>query len=211
MNPQPLPTPELPPFCTAGSDGHPDGPATGTPESVALAAWELLTRARVSRSKGSGRMSLLARYRAEDTPLSTERIVWIALHPFEGAGERWSCRRALRAAMTDDELTAAIVQEMGGPAEEPDEMSTLGFWKGTVGFHFDHRGPSVHITETVPGCAGEEPRRRSRRIGKAALLRSARKLLAVDHAAGPTPPHRQATVRNGASAPASQGEQLSLL
>jgi hypothetical protein len=201
MNPDPTPAGDLPPFCTLGSDHLPDGPAGGTAESVALAAWEVLTGSRVPRSKGSGRMSLLARYRAEEIPLTTERVVWIALHAFEGADERWSCRRARTPTMTDAELEAAIVQEMGGPAEEPDEMSTFGFWQGPVGFHFDYRGPSILITDATPAAAGEERRNRTRRLSRAALLRAARKLLSFD----PSP------IRSHGPTTADPGEQLNLL
>lgn len=170
--------PVLPPFCTLGPDLLPQAPPPGTPESEALAAWEVLTGERVARSTGSGRMSLLGRYRSEPGELDRERILWIALHPFEGAEERWSCRRARWPAMSDAQLAAAIVQEMGGPAEEPDEMTTLGFWRGDVGFYFDCRGPSLVITEL--GKA-------ERRIGRAALLAAARRLLGVPPGAGAVP------------------------
>jgi hypothetical protein len=146
-----------------------------------------MTGARVSRSAGSGRMSLLGRYRGEGGDLDRERILWIALHPFEGAEERWACRRAHWPAMSDAQLAAAIVQEMGGPAGEPDEMTTLGFWRGNVGFHFDSRGPSLVITE-LPGP-------RQRRIGRAALLAEARRLLGVRPGTG-TPPETPATDGN---------------
>lgn len=198
----------LPPFCTTGTDSLPDGPAPGTAESVALAAWEVLTGARVARSTGSGRMSLLGRHRAAGVELTTERVLWIALHPFEGADERWACRRARGAAMSDQELLAAVVQEMGGPAEDPDEMTTLGFWSGAVGFHFDCRGPSVEITG-LQG-AGGPAHSRKRRIGRSALLRAARGILSIDSSASTERPgaHRHS---NGPAPSALPTEQLSLL
>ncbi|HST60471.1 MAG TPA: hypothetical protein VLK84_17355, partial [Longimicrobium sp.] len=182
--------------------------APGTAESVALAAWEVLTGARVARSTASGRMSLLGRYRAAGVELSTERVLWIALHPFEGADERWACRRARGAAMSDQELQAAVVQEMGGPAEDPDEMTTLGFWSGSVGFHFDCRGPSVEITD-LRG-AGAPAHSRKRRIGRSALLRAARKILSIDSSAGTERPtaHWQSYCPEPSAA---STEQLSLL
>ena len=171
MNPPHQAGTVLPPFCTLGPDLLPQAPRPGTPESEALATWEVLTAARVARSTGcSGRMSLLAKYRREGGELDPERILWIALHPFEGAEERWACRRARWAAMSDVQLAAAIVQEMGGPAEEPDEMTTLGFWRGNVGFYFDSRGPSLVLTQFGKG---------QRRISRSALLAAARRLLGV--------------------------------
>lgn len=202
MNPLTLAGPVLPPFCTLGPDMLPQGPPPGTPESKALAAWEVLTGARVARSTGSsGRMSLLAKYRREGGELDRERILWIALHPFEGAEERWACRRALCAAMSDAQLAAAIVQEMGGPAEEPDEMTTLGFWLGTVGFYFDSRGPSVAFTE-LSGAG--------RRINRGALLAAARRILRVP--AAPGGPGPAPYPRSGSAPPAAEPPlQLSLL
>lgn len=194
----------LPPFCTVGSDSLPDGPVPGTAESAALAEWEVLTGARVARSTGSGRMSLLGRYRAADTELSTERVLWIALHAFEGADERWACRRARGAVMSDQELQAAVVQEMGGPAEDSDEMTTLGFWSGSVGIHFDCRGPSVEITD-LQGAGGGPARSRKRRIGGSALLRAARKILSIDSSAKTGRPAAHPAPS------ASSTEQLSLL
>lgn len=196
MNPPPPFQPPLPPFCTLASDLLPVAPPPGTPESEALAAWEVLTAARVARSTGSGRMSLLARYQADDVELTTDRMVWIALNPFEGAGERWACRLARSPAMSDAEVAAAIVQEMGGPAEE-DEMTTLGFWRGETGFYFDSRGPRMEITQTR---SGGEPGARKRRIGRAALIASARRQLRIATGSGTprglpsvAPPHRVAT------------------
>lgn len=170
--------PVLPPFCTLGPDLLPQAPPPGTPESEALAAWEVLTGARVARSTGSGRMSLLGKYRSEPRDLDWERILWIALHPFEGAEERWACRRARWPAMSDAQLASAIVQEMGGPAEEPDEMTTLGFWRGDVGFYFDCRGPSLVITELG---------KVERRIGRGTLLPAARRLLGIPPGAATDP------------------------
>jgi len=172
----------LPPFCTTGPDRLPQGPRPGTPESMALAAWEVLTSARVARSTGSGRMSLLGAYRAEGQELTRERVIWIALHAFEGASERWGWRLARSAVMSDRELTAAVVQEMGGPAHEPDEMTTLGFWLGNVGFSFDSRGPEIELME----CAHRHGRAalRRRRVGPAAILTSARRLLSIVAPAG---------------------------
>jgi hypothetical protein len=176
MNSPPPYQPAPPPFCTLASDLLPVAPPPGTPESEALAAWEVLTSARVARSTGSGRMSLLARYQADEVELTTDRLVWIALHPFEGATERWACRLARSSAMSDAEVAAAIVQEMGGPAEEEDEMTTLGFWRGGIGFFFDSRGPRMEITQTR---AGEESSGRKRRIGRAALIAAARRQLGI--------------------------------
>lgn len=79
------PWPPLPPFCTIGPDRFPQGPPPGTPESVALAAWEVLTGARVARSTESGRMSLLGAYLAEGRELTRDRVVCVALHACEGA------------------------------------------------------------------------------------------------------------------------------
>ncbi len=201
----------MPPFCTLGSDSLPDGPVPGSDESRALAAWEVLTGARVARSTESGRMSRLGRYSAAGVELSPERVIWISLHPFEGADERWSCRRARRAAMTDDELASAIVQEMGGPAEDPDEMTTLGFWSGTVGFHFDCRGPAVVLTEVV-SQPGSRAQRRTRRINRAALVRAARRILCIAVAtSAPTPARDRGSDRISAAAPVEPPEQLSLL
>ena len=168
-----------PPFCTRGADSLPVGPVPGTAESAALAAWEVLTGARVSRSTGSGRMSLLGKYRSAEADLSGDRVLWISLHPFEGAAERWECRRALRGAMSDRELQSAIVQEMGGPATVPDEMTTLGFWCGPVGFYFDCRGPRVEITEQKD-TEGRPRETATRRVGRSALLRAARRLLSIE-------------------------------
>lgn len=200
-----------PPFCTRGADSLPVGPLPGTAESVALAAWEVLTGARVSRSTGSGRMSLLGKYRSAEADLTTDRVLWISLHPFEGADERWECRRALRGAMSDRELQSAIVQEMGGPADDPDEMTTLGFWCGPVGFYFDCRGPRVEITEQKDpdGCPRETA---TRRIGRSALLRAARRLLSIE--AGTDRGRRPAPSASLGLAPSPEtdpGEQLTLL
>lgn len=202
----------LPPFCTLGTDSLPDGPVPGTAESVALAAWEVLTGARVARSTGSGRMSLLGRYRAADIELSAERVLWIALHPFEGADERWACRRARGAAMSDQELQSAIVQEMGGPAEDPDEMTTLGFWSGLVGFHFDCRSPCVEITDARAAGASSPSQTRKRRIGRSALLRSARQILSIENSSRSERPSARQRSDHAAPlrAPAST-EQLRLL
>lgn len=175
----------LPPFCALGTDHLPDGPPPGTPQSAALAAWEVLTGARVARSTGSGRMSLLARYERDSAALDNDRIIWIALHAFEGAGERWACRRALRPAASDDELRAFVVQEMGGPASDPEEMTTLGFWRGDVGFYFDSRGPAIEVTELRRG--GAKPTHRTRRIRPAALVRFARSMFAFAAPAGARP------------------------
>lgn len=192
------PWPPLPPFCTIGPDRLPQGPRPGTPESVALAAWEVLTGARVARSTGSGRMSMLGAYRAEGGELSRERVIWIALHAFEGAEERWACRLA-RGTMDDHQLEQAIVQEMGGPPSEPDEMTTLGFWLGDVGFNFDCRGPSIEIAEWVRIAESPVPKLRTRRVGRAALIPAARRLLRLGAAPA------------GATTAAAQGDQLSLL
>lgn len=190
----------LPPFCTRGTDRLPQGPRSGTPESMALAAWEILTRARVSRSAGSGRMSLLGAYRAEGGELTRDRVVWISLHPFEGAEERWACRRATCPVMSDGELEAAIVQEMGGPSFDPDEMTTLGFWLGDVGFSFDSRGPTIEIIE----CGGHgQARMRRRRINRAAIITTARRLLAI--------PDRAAAIASAGVSPDQGAIQLMLL
>lgn len=174
----PTPTPPLPPFCTLGPDRLPQGPRPETPESVALAAWEVLTRARVARSTGSGRMSLLGAHRAEGGELTRDRVIWIALHAFEGARERWECRLAKTPPMNDREIEAAVVQEMGGPAQEPDEMTTLGFWLGDVGFSFDSRGPSIEILE-CPRSPSATAGLRRRRIGRAGIVATARRLLCI--------------------------------
>lgn len=200
-------TPPLPPFCSLGTDLLPQAPPPGTPESAALAAWEVLTGARVARSTGSGRMSLLGKYRGAGA-LDKERVLWIALHPFEGAEERWACRRARSPAMSDAALAAAVVQEMGGPVEEPDEMTTLGFWEGDVGFYFDCHGPSVVMTG-LPG--GQR-----RRIGRAGLLAAARRILNIPAApgTGPAAEPAAARARRGHVAPGSEDGpalQLSLL
>ena len=215
----PTPEPPLPPFCTLGPDLLPVGPPPGSPESEALAAWEVLTGARVARSQESGRMSLLAAYRAKSGDLDVERIIRIALHPFEGALERWACRRARQQAMTDAEVCAAIVQEMGGPATEPDEMTELGFWSERIGFHFDSREPAVYVYEhKVPPARGTA-RFRRRRIDKARLIAAARRLHGLPVASGtgrssPTPGHPSKTpppAGNGQSRRAGAAEQLSLL
>jgi hypothetical protein len=190
--------PPLPPFCTMGPDWLPHGPPPGTPESMALAAWEVLTRARVARSAGSGRMSLLGRYRAEGGELNRDRMIWIALHAFEGAEERWACRLAGARPLTDRELDAAVIQEMGGPAEEPDEMTTLGFWLGDIGFSFDSRGPSIEVLECRPGTSRTGGVRR-RRIGSGTIAAAARRLLSITAGVNPS------------SSPSSTEMQLSLL
>lgn len=172
----------LPPFCTGGPDRLPQGPRPGTAESVALAAWEVLTGARVARSTGSGRMSLLGAYRAEGTELTRDRVIWIALHAFEGAEERWDCRLAAGRVLSDRELEAAVVQEMGGPADDPDELTTLGFWLGEIGFSFDCRGPRAEMFE-CDRAGGSHLR--TRRIGPAAILAAARRMLAIKAPAGP--------------------------
>lgn len=84
-------------------------------------------------------------------------------------------------AMSERDLKRAVVQEMGGPAQDPDEMTTLGFWLGNVGFSFDSRGPSIEMLE----CSGHEaPNRiRKRRIGPAAVLSAARRLLGISSGA----------------------------
>ena len=189
----------LPPFCTLGTDRLPQGPPPGSPESAALAAWEVLTGARVARSTGSGRMSLLAAHRAEGGQLSRDRTIWIALHAFEGAHERWACRIARGGAMDDHQMERAIVQEMGGPPGEPDEMTTLGFWLDDVGFNFDCRGPSIEITEWVRVAGSPVPKLRTRRVGRAVLVVAARRLLHLADAPA------------GATAAAAPGGQLSLL
>ncbi len=77
--------------------------------------------------------------------------------------------------MSDRELKAAIVQEMGGPADDPDEMTTLGFWLGSVGFSFDSRGPTIEMIEVT-----NEPHRIGRRrIGQGAIIATARRLLGI--------------------------------
>ena len=189
----------LPPFCTLGPDKLPSGPLPGSPESAALAAWEVLTGARVARSTGSGRMSLLGAHRAEGVQLSRDRVIWIALHAFEGAGERWSCRIARDPSMSDTALRHAIVQEMGGPAEEPDEMTTLGFWLGDVGFSFDCRGPSIEIVECGVG-PNPAPALRHRKIGRAAMIAATRRLFRLTDAG-----------IGGMCWVCTPGEQLSLL
>jgi hypothetical protein len=214
-------TPEtpLPPFCTLGPDLLPVGPPAGSRESEALAAWEVLTGARVARSQESGRMSLLAAYRAEAGDLDVERVIRIALHPFEGAQERWACRRARKQAMTDAEVCAAIVQEMGGPATGPDEMTELGFWSERIGFHFDSREPAIYIYEQKAPAAPGTARFRRRRIDKARLIGAARRLhgLTVASCTGrtcPTPEDPSTTLPpafNGQSRQAGDPEQLSLL
>lgn len=193
------PSTSMPPFCTIGPDRLPQGPRPGTPESVALAAWEVLTGARVSRSTGSGRMSLLGAHRAAGGQLTRDRAIWIALHAFEGSDERWACRLARGGAMDDHQVEQAIVQEMGGPPGEPDEMTTLGFWLGDVGFNFDCRGPSIEMMEWVPAAGSPVPRLRTRRVGRAALIAAARRLL------------RFGDAPVGATAAVAQGDQLSLL
>ena len=175
-------TTHLPPFCTLGTDRLPQGPPPGSPESAALAAWEVLTGARVARSTGSGRMSLLGAHRAEGGALTRDRVIWIALHAFEGADERWACRFAKKKAMDDREIEAAIVQEMGGPAQEADEMTTLGFWLGDVGFDFDSRGPCIKILQWT-NSRSDPPRLRTQRIGRGAILAAARRLLRVNASA----------------------------
>jgi hypothetical protein len=170
--------PSLPPFCTPGADGWPNGPAPGTPESRALAAWEVLTGARLARSAESGRMSLLGRYRLEGGALPRDRVIWIALHAFEGARERWECRLALKSALRDSDLTAAIIQEMGGPSSEPDEMTELGFWLDDAGFCFDSRGPAVTLMEWA-STGAEGVKLRSRRLRSAVLVSAARRILRI--------------------------------
>jgi hypothetical protein len=160
--------PHLPPFCEIGTDMLPQGPPPGSPASLALAAWEVLTGARVARSAGSGRMSSLARHARDNEALRPDRMIWIALHAFDGADERWALRRARRPGLTDAEIRTAVVQEMGGPAVDPDEMTTLGFWRGEEGFYFDCRGPCLIVI-----C----PDGQRRRIGPAALVAAARRLL----------------------------------
>lgn len=183
-----------PPFCRPGPDGLPVGPVPGSDESHALAAWEILTGVRLARSAGSGRQSMLGRHRSAPGELTRERILWIVLHAFEGAEDRWACRLARDRALSDARLLAAVVQEMGGPADDPAELTTLGFWKGDRGFHFDCRGPAVELTHLSAG-------RRLRRepIGTAALLAAARRLLRIGHAVATDPGERRA------------GEQLLLL
>jgi hypothetical protein len=136
-------------------------------------------------------MSLLGKHRSAECDLTTDRVLWISLHSFEGADERWECRRALRGAMSDRELLSAIVQEMGGPADDPDEMTTLGFWCGPVGFYFDCRGPRVEIAEQADP-AGRPLEPATRRIGRSALIRAARRLLSIDEGTdrGRRPPPR---------------------
>ena len=204
----------LPPFCTPGADSLPEGPVPGSDESLALAAWEVLTGARVARSAGSGRMSLLGRHERSREPLTGERAIWIALHAFEGADERWECRRARAPGMGDAELAAAIVQEMGGPAAA-DEMATLGFWRADTGFYFDSRGPSIEISELRRGGRGAKPVIRRRRIGRTALLRATRRLLRLGFT-GPlasTPARVSPSPSTSASAAVSRAgdAQLSLL
>jgi hypothetical protein len=162
-----------------------------------LAAWEVLTRARVARSTGSGRMSVLGRYRAEGIELTRNRVIWIALHAFEGASERWDCRLAGGRPLTDRELVAAVVQEMGGPAEASDEMTTLGFWLGSTGFSFDCRGPAIELIECVPN-GSRTGRLRRRRIGRAGIISAARQVLRID-------------VYTQTDTPDRDGVQLSLL
>lgn len=169
--------PSLPPFCTAGTDFLPDGPPPGTDESRALAAWEVLTGTRVARSAGSGRMSLLARHRREATELTRDRVVNVALHAFEGADERWAIRRARGCCATDQGLRTAVVQEMGGPAHDPDEMTTLGFWTGETGFTFDCRGPAVDLLAFDPLGL---PTLRRKRISGAVLLAHVRRVLGLN-------------------------------
>ncbi len=168
--------PALPPFCTAGTDFLPDGPTPGTDESRALAAWEVLTGVRVARSAGSGRMSLLARHQREGGELTRERAIHVALHAFEGADERWAIRRARGCCATDQGLRMALVQEMGGPAHDPDEMTTLGFWTGNSGFTFDCRGPAIDLLTLDP--LGSPPLRR-KRISAAVLLVHVRRVLSL--------------------------------
>lgn len=206
MTTQPSTEPVLPPFCTLASDRLPQAPPPGTPESHALAAWEVLTGARVARSAGSGRVSRLAGYLRQGEALTRERILWIVLHAFDGAEERWECRRARAPVMTDAQVRGAIVQEMGGPAGDPDEMTTLGFWLGDVGFYFDCRGPYVDITgPAAPRC----------RIGAGALVAAARRLLALPHASpgsGSRPRGWEESVEPDALAGSGdEGLQLSLL
>lgn len=206
MTKQPSTEPVLPPFCTLASDRLPQAPPPGTPESHALAAWEVLTGARVARSAGSGRMSRLAGYLRQGESLTRERILWIVLHAYDGAEERWECRRARSSAMTDAEVRAAVVQEMGGPAGDPDEMTTLGFWLGDVGFYFDCRGPYVDITGPAAGRY---------RIGAGALVAGARRLLGLPHASpasGSRSRAREESVESHAPAGSGNEElQLSLL
>jgi hypothetical protein len=199
----PPPGPPVPPFCTLASDRLPMGPPCGSPENHALAAWEVLTGARVARSTGSGRMSRLAGFARQEEALTRDRILRIALHAFDGAEARWSCRRARWPAMTDRQVIAAVIQEMGGPATDPAEMTTLGFWHGDVGFYFDCRGPCVVITG-----AGTEPHR----LGPGALVAAARRLLGLSRAA-PSPCTLASSESRGhvPEAPEAEQVQLSLL
>jgi hypothetical protein len=187
MTTQPSTEPILPPFCTLASDRLPQAPPPGTAESHALAAWEVLTGARVARSAGSGRMSRLAGYLRQGDELTRDRILWIVLHAFDGAEERWACRRARSPAMPDAEVRMAIIQEMGGPAGDPDEMTTLGFWQRDTGFYFDCRGPRVDITG---------PGRGSHRIGPAGLVAAARRLLGLPHGPGHSVAHTPARAQS---------------
>jgi hypothetical protein len=139
-------------------------------------------------------MSLLGAHRAELGELTRDRVIWIALHAFEGAGERWACRLAKTPTMDDRAIEGAIVQEMGGPAQEADEMTTLGFWLGDVGFHFDCRGPSVEMIQWSTGAT-----LRRRRIGRGSVIAAARRMLSV----GVAPEGKVAT--------ADEGGQLLLL
>jgi hypothetical protein len=210
-----LAAPVLPPFCTPGPDYLPDGPVPDSDESVALAAWEVLTGARVARSAGSGRLSLLGRYERTGKPPTRERALWIALHAFEGADERWECRRARARVMSDEQLAAAIVQEMGGPAGGPGEMTTLGFWLGDTGFHFDCRGPCIEFSELSRGEPGAHPEIRRRRMGRTALLRAARRVLCIGpsalSASEPTRPSPARSARVRVVEGSDTQAQLSLL
>jgi hypothetical protein len=191
-----------PPFCRPGPDGLPLGPQPGSPESRALAAWEVLTGVRLARSAGSGRQSLLGRHHNEPGELTRERVLWIVLHAFEGAEERWALRLCRGGALSDVHLLAAVIQEMGGPPDEPDELTALGFWKSTRGFHFDCRGPSVELTHLTAGRC----QLRAERIGAAAIVSHARRLLGIGFALQGNHPEGR-TGRAGAD----DDEQLLLL
>jgi hypothetical protein len=130
--------------------------------------------------------------------LDVSRFVWMSLHAFEGATDRWTIRAAEwgDAGATDAQVRRAIVQEMGGPTEDAADLGTKGWWRDGYGFYFDPNGPLIVISR---------PGHRERTINAPSVMERARKLFRLDRAFD-APGGEQAPRRND---PSPSTDQLS--